>query len=453
MAKGSSSLIGLYYQWRLGKKADAIRAFVAKHGEKTINISAKVHPQLRALNDYLKTNNLREQRAEQDERFKLLRGNFEAAIKSEHGLKAYKIMERLEIDSKEFDFTLALKDFYDYKDDTSMPVDYVYYVKKLWLPFFAEKGCAHPKEFHKFRGQAELYVKTCKRLDGAGQKYSPHSYNMICRTLNQFMKFCKDAGHINADDSFKIWVSVSLEQQKTTKTLDGHLVKGRSGTAIQKARDQRTYSLDDLKTIKRKIDKRFEEEPDKKLNAYCLYFGVITGLRKGNFCGLRVEDILPEEKIPHFIVRDNVISGRSRGIKGYIVQENATKTSAGNAIEIPMVQPDLKTIVEVAKFIRKYRKPGERLFTKTPGLVNKDWKIVAMECGFIYLSPLQWRHSYATIGAINLATLYKGNSYFLQRCCLHDDYRTTQGYIAKHAKQFLDVFGEVFSPTAGNDKS
>lgn len=268
------------------------------------------------------------------------------------------------------------------------------------------------------------------------------------------MKFCAEAEHIEQDERFTIWVSVTLEQQKTTKTLAGKSINKKTAEVLTNVRDQRIYSHKDIKEIKKKIDKRYADPKhlQKKIDAYCLYFGVITGLRKGNYCGLQVKDILPDAPVPYFIVRDNVISGRSRGIAGYIVQENATKTSAGTALEIPMVQSDLETIVDVARFICKHRNPDERLFLKTPGFVNKDWKIISQECAFIYLSPLQWRHSYATTGALNLASLYKGNSYFLQRCCLHEDYRTTQGYISKHAKQFLDVFGQVFSPTAAGAK-
>lgn len=453
MAKGSSSLNGLYFQWRSGKNSDAIRAFVSKDGEKPTPISAKIHPQLRALNEYLKMKGARESDIFEDDAFKILKGNFEAAIKSEFGLKTYKVMERLEIDSKDFNYTAVLEEFYAYKENTALPVDYRFYMRELWLPFFKSLGCTHPKDFHRYSQQAKMHVKTCKKLDGSGQRYSPNSYNVLCRTLNQFMEFCSEVKHINESEKFTIWVTITLEQQKVTKSLSGKNVKKNSAETIKKVRDQRTYSLEDLFTIKKKIDECYKRPIDlqKKINAYCLYFGVITGLRKGNYCGLLVRDILPDEPVPYFIVRDNIISGRSRGISGYIIQENATKTSAGSAIEIPMVQPDVKTIVSVAKFIRKHREKDERLFLKTPGRVNKDWMAVAEECGFTYLSPLQWRHSYATIGALNLGTLYKGNSYFLQRCCLHEDYRTTQGYIKKHAKQFLDVFGQVFSPTAGSN--
>lgn len=111
MAKGSSSIQGLYFQFRPGMHSDSIRAFVSKDGAKPIPISAKVHPQLRTLNEYLKSNKLREQDLFEDGKFKLLQGNFESAIKSEFGLKAYKIMERLEIDNKVFNFDTVLDEF------------------------------------------------------------------------------------------------------------------------------------------------------------------------------------------------------------------------------------------------------------------------------------------------------------------------------------------------------
>ncbi|MEN0059793.1 MAG: hypothetical protein AAGB31_13215, partial [Bdellovibrio sp.] len=80
------------------------------------------------------------------------------------------------------------------------------------------------------------------------------------------------------------------------------------------------------------------------------------------------------------------------------------------------------------------------LYPNKPGQIAKTWKRIAKECNFKYLTPLDWRHSYATIGAIHLEKMYKGNPAFLQRCCLHEDYRTTQGYIRTHAPEFLDVF-------------
>jgi integrase len=59
----------------------------------------------------------------------------------------------------------------------------------------------------------------------------------------------------------------------------------------------------------------------------------------------------------------------------------------------------------------KYLKHAQRLTLalvliwvsgRHPDSINVFWKKIAMECGFKYLSPLQWRHSFATIGALHL---------------------------------------------------
>jgi len=425
MAKGSSRFEGLYFTWREGKSRGALRAFISKGHENPVAISAKVHPTLRAISELLKKKNyLLEEDAERDPEYKKLKARLEQELGSEHGLESYRALEKIDLKTKAFDFEPVLEEFRAFKDDTAIPVDYVNYMKNFWLPWYFSKGCYHPKEFRKLRNQAELHVKTAKKKDG--QKYSHNTYNVLCRTLNQFIFFCEKYDYIGKEDTFKIWVTQTLEQQKRSYS--------------ESSRSDEVYTLSDLENIKLKIDRRYKDDPKSKLLAYGLYFGVITGLRRGNFAGLKSENLFPDAKVPHFIVRDNVVSGRSRGHKGFIVQKDATKTSAGKPIAINMVQPSIPIITEVARYLKCHLSPEDKLFPYLPDRISKTWTRIAKECGFKALTPLQWRHSYATIGAIHLEKMYKGNPAFLQRCCLHDDYRTTQGYIRTHSPEFLGLF-------------
>ncbi|MBL7672220.1 MAG: hypothetical protein JNM39_17205 [Bdellovibrionaceae bacterium] len=424
MAKGSSSFEGLYFTWRTGKTCDAFRAFISKGKDNPLPISAKVHPTLKTINNLLKEKKLHKEQAEQNSEFKKLKHRLEQELSSQFALASYRAMEKIELKSKDFDFGPVLEEFKAFKDDTAIPVDYYNYMKNFWLPWFFSKGCTHPKQFRQYRNQAELHVKTAKKRNG--EKYSHNTYNVLCRTINQFMFFCEKYDYIGKEDTFKIWVSLTLEQQKRDRS--------------ENSRSEDVYALKDLEDIKIKIDKTYQEKPDMKLLAYGLYFGVITGLRRGNFAGMKAENLFPDTKIPYFLVRDNIISGRSRGKPGYITQKDATKTSSGKPIAVQMVQPSIEIITEVARYLKTHLKAKDLLYPNKPGQIAKTWKRIAKECNFKYLTPLDWRHSYATIGAIHLEKMYKGNPAFLQRCCLHEDYRTTQGYIRTHAPEFLDVF-------------
>jgi hypothetical protein len=57
------------------------------------------------------------------------------------------------------------------------------------------------------------------------------------------------------------------------------------------------------------------------------------------------------------------------------------------------------------------------------------------------LNPHQWKHSYATIGAQHLAEWYNGRASDLQKCCMHEKYDTTLGYIQMSGDDFLGQFG------------
>lgn len=225
---------------------------------------------------------------------------------------------------------------------------------------------------------------------------------------------------------FYLEVGTTLEQQKN----------GRS--SLSRKRD--AYTIEELLSIKLKIDETYTEKPERKLRAYGILFGVYTGVRRGNLLGLKAKNIFPDDEVPHFEIADNVVPGYSRGQKGVFVAPIATKTSAGDKIALPLLQPDEKVVVEVARYLKANLKPEQPLLKCDPNRVAKWWKEISRDCGFKYLSPHDWKHSYATNGALNLHVWYQGNAYLLQQCCLHRKFETTQKYIRQTSKAFLNAF-------------
>jgi len=145
---------------------------------------------------------------------------------------------------------------------------------------------------------------------------------------------------------------------------------------------------------------------------------------------------------PHFQLKDNVVSGWSRGEVGTIVIENATKTSYDENTKIPLIQPDIKIIVDVAKFLKQNLKPDQRLLDCAPDTISKWWRKICGECDIPFVHPHGWRHSYATLGAMNLKKWYRGTPYLLQACCQHASYRTTEKYIQGTSDELLERFSE-----------
>lgn len=194
--------------------------------------------------------------------------------------------------------------------------------------------------------------------------------------------------------------------------------------------------------IKKKIDKTFHNNSKKKLRAYGFFFGVITGLRQGNVLGLKAEDLFPESEIPHYRVSDNVVSGYSRGQKGFIVFEDSTKTTTQEDEEImlPLLQPSVEIAVEVAKFLKANYKPKDRICPGTPGGFYRTWKRITEECGFKFVNPHNWKHSYATNGAEHLEEWYHGRADLLQMCCLHENLSMTEKYIKKRYPKKLQAW-------------
>src|SRR5690606_9798336 len=92
------------------------------------------------------------------------------------------------------------------------------------------------------------------------------------------------------------------------------------------SRKKDTYTEEDLLNIKLKIDERYGNEDPIKIRAYAIFFGVCTGLRRGNLLGIRTKNLYPNSEVPHFETSDNIVPGWSRGIAGNVTLENSTKT-------------------------------------------------------------------------------------------------------------------------------
>ena len=107
----------------------------------------------------------------------------------------------------------------------------------------------------------------------------------------------------------------------------------------------------------------------------------------------------------------------------------------------PFIQPSREVLVEIANFLKANLKPGQELLDCSPDTVAKWWRKICKQCGFKFIHPHGWKHGYATIGAMHLHDWYKGNPYYLQRCCLHSSFRTTEKYIRQVSNQLLKAFG------------
>ena len=148
----------------------------------------------------------------------------------------------------------------------------------------------------------------------------------------------------------------------------------------------------------------------------------------------------PEDEVLNFDIKDNIVSGWSRGEKGAIVFEDATKTTSGERIQLPMLQPSREELASVARFLKTNLQADERLLECYPDTVTKWWREIAKQADFKFLHPHAWKHSYATIGALHIHDWYLGSPYFLQKCCLHNSFRATEKYINQVSEQFLKAF-------------
>lgn len=108
MEKKTSAIIGVNFQFRKGKKSDALRAWVFKDGKYT-SIGAKNHATLYAINRHLKENCLRASTADADEQFVSLKQKFEHELRSKFDLVTYKAIQRLQMKTKDFNFDESLE--------------------------------------------------------------------------------------------------------------------------------------------------------------------------------------------------------------------------------------------------------------------------------------------------------------------------------------------------------
>lgn len=429
MAKGKTSIQGLYFEFRTSLKCDVLRVWVRPPNGKQVGISAKLCTTLREINQYLRSNGLREAETLNDNQFQVLWHRLQQELKSEHGLRTYKIQEMLSLKTKEFDFESSIEEFKKYKSNTSVSHAYYSTMKRFWLPFFIRLGCVHPCEFKNFLTQAETHIRTAET--GRGERYSHHSYNVFCKVLNQYMVFLTKYKYVGPNDSFKLWITTTLEEKKRGQ--------------LKRKRSTDTFSLEEVIEIKQKIDKTYETRPEEKAIAYGFYLGICTGLRQGNILGLKAENLYPDEAIPYFHVTDNIVSGWSRGIKGFVIFENATKTTSeeDGEVYLPFLQPSREIVCEVARYLKQCYRPHERILPLKPSQVYRRWQKIAEECGFKFLSPHNWKHSYATIGAERLDKWYKGDPRLLQLCCLHTSFKMTEKYIKKKYAKSLAAWSST----------
>ncbi len=429
MAKGRTYIQGIYPAWREGKTFDSLRVAVRPPNKSQVQISPKVQPTLRQINEYLRAQGLKKTEANQDNHFQALKYRLYEELKSEHALPKYKIQEKLDLKSKEFNFLENLNEFVVFKSNQSIPFSYKAWIQRFWLPFFIEKGCQHPKDFKLWKKKARMHVMEAKTK--FGKKYSHNTYTSITTPFNEYMRFLISEEYISQDDFFTIDIRMTLEQKKQAR---------RRGEDVAGVRTRDTYTIDDLVEIKKKIDVTYKANLEMRIRAYAIYFGVCTGLRRGNLLGLTTACLHPNSDIPYFDVKDNIVAGWSRGEKGALIFEDATKTTANERIQLPLIQPSKDVLIDVTTFLKENLKSEERLLNCYPDTLVKWWRQIAKECSFKFLHPHAWKHSYATIGALHIHDWYQGSPYLLQKCCLHSSFRTTEKYINQVSDQFLKAF-------------
>jgi integrase len=428
--KKTSRLMGAYFAFRSGKKADAFRAWVVK--DNCIrNISIKFHPTLRKINQFLSDNKLRKEHAELNHDFINLKFRLERELQSEFDLRPTRLEMKVKLKTKEHDFEDSLERFELWKKRTSVSYSYRRTLESFWFPFLiGEMKCVHPSEFADCID--EIYNHVLNHKTRQGEAISFHSYNGYFKALNQYLDFCQTKNIISSEHAFKVWHHPTLEEKKRGQ--------------LRGKRKSHTFSIPEMVDMKAKIDLTYGSRPKDKLLAYGMYFGVCSGLRRGNILGLKAKDLFPEDDIPHFRVSDNVVSGYSRGVLGQVVFENSTKTTSEEDGEIllPMIQPRKDIIISVARYLKEYISSEGRICgDTTPGGFFSVWRRISRECQFQqFINPHNWKHSYATNGADQLDEWYKGKARLLQLCCLHSSIKMTEKYIKKRYSETIKEFRE-----------
>ena len=134
------------------------------------------------------------------------------------------------------------------------------------------------------------------------------------------------------------------------------------------------------------------------------------------------------------------------GLKSRLHQEESTKTFVGT-IRLPLIQPSKPAVIDVCNFLKAHLDADHRIVLCHPRTVSEWWRKIAKQCSFRFISPHDWKHTYATLGAQNLHQWYQGNGYLLQQCCLHKKYETTLQYINQTADTFLGAFAPPAEPS------
>lgn len=427
---------GLTFQWRPAKGFDALRVSVYHNGKPTW-IKANKHATLKEVNEYLKTKGLKKETASHDNHFNTLKQRLVAELQSEYKLKSYLIEQRLELKTREFSFERSLEKFVDNRSqEISCVHNYKSILLSFWFPFFIkENKCEHPNDFIKWKRDVEDHVKSAKKKNG--QKFSVNSYSGLTSAFNEYMRYLLKKEYITQDKYFEVHIEVNkTEHQKRGK--------------YKQARTLDTYSHDELLEIKGLIDKTYALEKGEahevaerkhvmKRRAYTFYLGLCLGLRRGNILGLKAENLKPRADVPHVTTKDNIVTAWSRtGSSEKLILENSTKTFKGS-VSLPLIMPDLKTLQEVCDFLIAHTPKGEYLVECYPDSVAKFWRQIAKECGFKFLHPHAWKHSYATIGGANMQW-YGNDPLLLQLCCMHSKFETTLKYINNDKDQLLRMF-------------
>lgn len=427
---------GLTFQWRPAKGFDALRVSVY-HNTKPLWIKAKKHSTLNEINEYLKAKGLKQETAGSDNHFNTLKQRLVSELQSEYKLKSYIIEQKLELKTREFSFVKSLEKFVDNRSqEISCVHNYKSILLSFWFPFFIkENGCEHPSDFIKWKRDIEDHIKSAKKRNG--QKFSVNSYSGLTSALNEYMRYLLKKEYITQDKYFEVHIEVNkTEQQKRGK--------------YKQARTLDTYSLEELFSIKEKIDNTYKIEKGEaaesvdrkhtiKRRAYAFYLGLCTGLRRGNILGLKAVNLHPHNEVPHIATKGNIVSGWSRtGTADKMILENSTKTFKGS-VSLPLILPDTKTLQDVCDFLIEHTPKGEYLIECYPDSVARFWRQISKECGFKFLHPHAWKHTYATIGGANMRW-YGNDPLLLQLCCMHSKFETTLKYINNDKDQLLRMF-------------
>ncbi len=101
----------------------------------------------------LRAHKLKKAEANQDNHFQALKHRLYEELKGKYALPKYKIQEKLDLKSKEFNFEDNLDEFVAVKSTHSIPFAYKAWMKRFWMPFFLGHGCNHPKDFKNFKAK------------------------------------------------------------------------------------------------------------------------------------------------------------------------------------------------------------------------------------------------------------------------------------------------------------